>query len=73
MPICKTLHENDLPKLHLSYCVKFDFIKYFQIQMTYLLDKCLDTMHVIAQVALPISNTSGKTSSHCLKIGKNNL
>lgn len=38
--------------------------------MTYLLDKCLDIMHMIAQVVLPISKTSGKTSSHCLQIKK---
>lgn len=33
----------------------------------YLIDKCVDIMHVIVQVALPISKTIGKTSSHCLQ------
>lgn len=50
--------------------IRLGYIHVNSKDVIYLMDKCVDIMHVIVQVALPISKTIGKTSSHCLQIRK---
>lgn len=66
----KTIGNNKHALCYLQLCYHEYLTREIHVNtkdVIHLIDKCVDIMHVIVQVALPISKTIGKTSSHCLQ------